>query len=191
MQGIIKHTETEVIIMSIYDYTVPRPDGTELSLSDFKGKVILIVNTATGCGFTPHYKPLEEMYEALHDKGLEIIDVPCNQFAGQTPGTDDEIHEFCTLKYNTQFPQMKKSDVNGENELPLYTFLKSQKGFEGFGKGAMALAMKAVTLGIDKKDPAIRWNFTKFVVDRSGEVVARFEPTAAMSDVEKCISSLL
>ncbi len=177
--------------MSFYDYSVKTAKNEDLSMKTFEGKVVLVVNTATGCGFTPQYKDIEELYEKYHDKGLEVLDVPCNQFRNQAPGTDEEIHEFCTLHYNTQFPQMKKSDVNGENELPLYTFLKSQKGFEGFGKGAMALAMKAVTLGIDKKDPAIRWNFTKFVVDRSGEVVARFEPTAAMSDVEKCISSLL
>ena len=176
--------------MPFYDYSVKTAKNEDLSMKTFEGKVVLVVNTATGCGFTPQYKDIEELYEKYHDKGLEVLDVPCNQFRNQAPGTDEEIHEFCTLHYNTQFPQMKKSDVNGENELPLYTFLKSQKGFEGFGKGAMALAMKAVTLGIDKKDPAIRWNFTKFVVDRSGEVVARFEPTAAMSDVEKCISSL-
>ena len=117
--------------MSIYDYSVPTPKGEEISLKDYEGKVILIVNTATGCGFTPHYKPIEQMYEDLHDKGLEIIDVPCNQFAGQTPGTDEEVAQFCQLKYNTQFPQMKKSDVNGENALPLYKFLKEQIGFEG------------------------------------------------------------
>ena len=105
--------------MSIYDYSVTTPQGEEVSLGQFKGKVMLIVNTATGCGFTPQYKDLEEIYEVFHDKGLEIIDIPCNQFAGQTPGTDEEIHQFCTLKYNTQFPQMKKSDVNGENALPL------------------------------------------------------------------------
>ena len=180
--------------MSIYDYTVPRPDGTELKLSDFKGKVMLIVNTATGCGFTPHYKPLEEMYEAMHDKGLEIIDVPCNQFAGQTPGTDDEIHEFCTLKYNTQFPQMKKSDVNGENELAVYTYLKSQKGFEGFGKGPKAIAMGAMCKARDKNyktNPDIKWNLTKFVVDRDGNVVARFEPTEDMDKLRKYIEGLI
>ena len=180
--------------MSIYDYTVPMPKGGELSLKDYEGKVILIVNTATGCGFTPHYKPLEAMYEKLHDKGLEIVDVPCNQFAGQTPGTDDEIHEFCQLKYNTQFPQMKKSDVNGENALPLYTYLKSQKGFEGFGHGPMALAMGAMLKKIDKdykNNPDIKWNFTKFVVNRSGEVVARFEPTTDMKEVERCVESLI
>ena len=130
--------------MSIYDYSVTTPKNEEISLSQYKGKVMLIVNTATGCGFTPQYKDLESIYEKYHDQGLELIDIPCNQFAGQTPGTDEEIHEFCTLKYNTQFPQMKKSDVNGENELPLYTFLKSQKGFEGFGKGPKAMMMSAL-----------------------------------------------
>ena len=180
--------------MSIYDYSVPKTDGSELSLADFKGKVMLIVNTATGCGFTPHYKPLEEMYEKYHDKGLEIIDIPCNQFAGQTPGTDEEIHEFCTLKYNTQFPQMKKSDVNGETALPLYGYLKSQKGFEGFGKGPKALMMSGLLKKIDKdykNNPEIKWNFTKFLVDKEGNVVARFEPTADMDDVEKAVAGLL
>ena len=109
----------------IYDFKLARPDGSELNLADNKGKVMLIVNTATGCGFTPQYEPLEALYKELHESGLEIIDIPCNQFGGQAPGSDDEIHEFCTLNYNTTFPQLKKSDVNGENELPLYTFLKS------------------------------------------------------------------
>ncbi len=180
--------------MSIYDYSVPTPAGEEISLKDFEGKVMLIVNTATGCGFTPHYKDLEEMYEQYHEKGLEIIDIPCNQFAGQTPGTDDEIHEFCTLKYHTQFPQMKKSDVNGENALPLYAYLKGQKGFGGFGMGPAALAMGAMLKKIDKdykNNPDIKWNFTKFVVDRQGNVVARFEPTAKMSEVAKCVGSLI
>jgi len=180
--------------MSIYDYSVPKTDGTELALSDYKGKVILIVNTATGCGFTPHYEPMEAMYEKYHDQGLEIVDIPCNQFAGQTPGTDEEIHDFCTLKYNTQFPQMKKSEVNGENELPLYTYLKSRKGFEGFGKGAKALAMSAMLKAIDKdykNNPNIKWNFTKFLVDREGNVVARFEPTEDMKKVEEAVAALI
>ncbi len=179
---------------SIYDFSVPAPKGEEISMKDYEGKVLVIVNTATGCGFTPQYKELEEMYEKYHDKGLEIIDVPCNQFAGQTPGTDEEIHEFCTLKYNTQFPQMKKSDVNGENQLPLFAYLKSQKGFEGFGKGVKALAMSAMLKKIDKdykNNPDIKWNFTKFVVDRSGNVVARFEPTADMANLDSCVAGLL
>ena len=180
--------------MSIYDYSVTTPKGEEISLKDYEGKVLIIVNTATGCGFTPHYKELEEIYETYHDKGLEIIDIPCNQFAGQTPGTDEEIHEFCTLHYNTEFPQMTKSDVNGENELPLYTWLKQQKGFEGFGKGPKALAMSALLKKIDKdykNNPDIKWNFTKFVVDREGNVVDRFEPTRDMGELDKLVDSLL
>ena len=179
---------------SIYDYSVPTPAGEEVSLKSFEGKVMVIVNTATGCGFTPQYKDLEEMYEKYHDQGLEIIDMPCNQFAGQTPGTDDEIHEFCTLHYNTKFPQMKKSDVNGENELPLYTYLKNEKGFEGFGKGVKAIAMSTMLRTIDKdykNNSKIKWNFTKFVVDRSGNVVARFEPTADMNDLSARVEQLL
>ena len=180
--------------MSIYDYKLIAGDGSEVSMEQYRGKVLLIVNTATGCGFTPHYKPIEEMYEAFHDKGFEVIDVPCNQFAGQTPGTDEEIHEFCTLKYNTQFPQMKKSEVNGANALPLYAYLKSQKGFEGFGRGAMALAMSAMLKTLDKdykNNPDIKWNFTKFLVDRQGNVVARFEPTADMKKVNAEVAALL
>ncbi|MCI6745008.1 glutathione peroxidase [Anaerolactibacter massiliensis] len=180
--------------MNIYDYTVPAADGSTVSLKDYEGKVLLIVNTATGCGFTPQYKDLEEIYHDDHEKGLEIIDIPCNQFAGQAPGSDEEIHQFCTLKYHTEFPQMKKSDVNGENELPLYSYLKSQKGFEGFGNGVKALAMSAMLKKIDpdyKNNPDIKWNFTKFAVDRKGNVVARFEPTADMKEVKACVESLL
>lgn len=179
---------------SIYDLNVTRADGSELSLKEFEGKVILVVNTATGCGFTPQYAPIEEMYKKYHEKGFEVIDVPCNQFAGQAPGSDEEIHEFCTLKYNTTFEQMKKSDVNGENEIPLFKYLKSKKGFESFGKGPKALMMKAVAKMKDRKykeNSDIKWNFTKFIVDRNGEVVARFEPTIDMKEVEKCVVSLL
>ncbi|MBR2531447.1 MAG: glutathione peroxidase [Lachnospiraceae bacterium] len=180
--------------MSFYDYSVKNRQGEDVSMKDFEGKVVLVVNTATGCGFTPHYKDLESMYEDLHEKGLEILDIPCNQFAGQTPGTDEEIHEFCTLNYNTQFPQMKKSDVNGENQLPLYVFLKEQQGFGGFGLSPAGIAMSALLMKIDKnykKTPDIKWNFTKFVVDREGNVVARFEPTADMKDVRACVEKLL
>lgn len=180
--------------MEFYDLKVTARDGSEVSMKDYENKVVLVVNTATGCGFTPHYKPLEEMYEKYHDRGFEIIDVPCNQFAGQTPGTDDEIHEFCTLKYNTQFPQMKKSDVNGENAIELFKYLKSQKTFEGFGKGPTAFAMSAMLKKIDKdykNNSEIKWNFTKFIVNRKGEVVARFEPTADMKDVDKFVENLI
>ena len=180
--------------MGFYDQSVTDATGKEISMKEYEGKVVLIVNTATGCGFTPHYKDLEDMYEKFRDRGFEIIDVPCNQFAGQTPGTDEEIHEFCSLKYNTQFPQMKKSDVNGENAIPLFKYLKEQKGFEGFGKGPKALAMGVIMSKIDKdykNNPEIKWNFTKFVVDRSGKVVARFEPTEKMEKVAGYVESLL
>ncbi len=180
--------------MSFYDYKVTDRKGNEIPLSDYAGKVVMVVNTATGCGFTPQYKEIEEMYEKYHDRGFEIIDVPCNQFAGQTPGTDEEIHEFCTLKYKTQFEQMKKSDVNGENALPLFTFLKSEKGFEGFGFGPAAIAMSAMLKKQDKdykNNPDIKWNFTKFIIDRDGNVAARFEPTNSMKDVDKCVAGLL
>lgn len=177
-----------------YDFRIENGNGETVDLGTFRGKVVLVVNTATGCGFTPQYKDLEKMYESDHEKGLEILDIPCNQFLGQTPGTDEEIHEFCTLKYHTQFPQMKKSDVNGENELPLYTWLKSQKGFEGFGKGPKALAMEVLLKKIDKnykENPNIKWNFTKFLIDREGNVVARFEPTADMKKVAEAVEKLL
>ncbi len=178
----------------IYDYKITTGKGETLDLATFKGKVILVVNTATGCGFTPQYAPIEELYKKYHEKGLEILDVPCNQFGKQAPGSDEEIHEFCQLHFNTTFPQMKKADVNGENELPLFTFLKSKQGFKGFGEGKMAEMMHGMLLASDpdyasKSD--IKWNFTKFVVDRKGEVVARFEPTEDMAKVEECIASLL
>jgi len=174
----------------IYDYSVQDTQGNDIPLSTYKGKVLLIVNTATACGFTPQYKELEELYEKYHANGLEVIDVPCNQFGEQAPGTDAEIHQFCTLRYHTTFPQMKKSDVNGEYALPLFTYLKSQKKFEGFGTGKMAEMMDGFIQKIDsnyKNNPEIKWNFTKFVIDRDGTVVARFEPTAPMAEVAACV----
>ncbi len=180
--------------MGFYDYSVKDAQCNDFSMENYKGKVVLVVNTATGCGFTPHYKDIEDMYERFHDQGFEVLDIPCNQFAGQTPGTDDEIHEFCQLHYNTKFPQMKKTDVNGETQIPLYRFLKEQKGFEGFGKGPKALAMSVMLKKIDKdykNNPEIKWNFTKFVVDRDGNVVARFEPTEDMKNVAACVEKLI
>jgi glutathione peroxidase len=179
---------------TFYDYSVIDRNGNEVSMKKFEGKVVLVVNTATGCGFTPQYKDLEEIYEADHDKGLEILDIPCNQFAGQTPGTDEEVHEFCTLKYNTKFDQMKKSDVNGDNALDLYKYLKSQQTFHGFGKGPKALMMSAMLKKIDpdyQHNSEIKWNFTKFLVDRNGNVVRRFEPTEKMKDVKQAVEELL
>ena len=179
---------------TVYDFTVRDREGKDVSLSEYRGKVLLIVNTATGCGFTPHYEPLEEMYKDLRDRGLEILDFPCNQFANQAPGTNDEIHEFCTLKFGTEFPQFAKIDVNGDGADPLYAFLASEKPFEGFGKGIKSAALKKFSDMNNKTfgDKAyIRWNFTKFLVDREGRVAARFEPTADMKDVRKAVEAAL
>lgn len=180
--------------MSIYDQTVKALDGSDVMLKEYEGKVLLIVNTATGCGFTPQYEDLERIYAAHRDEGLEILDFPCNQFANQAPGSDEEIHEFCTLKFGTEFPQFSKIDVNGEAAHPLFALLATEKPFEGFGKGAKALTMKQVAKSVDKEfgDKAyIKWNFTKFLVDRDGNIVARFEPTMKMEDVEAEVLKVL
>ena len=157
--------------MSIYDYSVKAQDGSEVALSDYKGKVLLIVNTATGCGFTPQYEGLQDLYEKYQSQGLEILDFPCNQFGNQAPGSDEEITNFCQSRYGVTFPQLKKIEVNGENEEPLYTFLKSQK------KGMMG--------------DRIKWNFTKFLVDRKGTVVERFAPTVTPEKLDREIAALL
>lgn len=157
--------------MSIYEIKVETMNGQETSLSEYKGKVLLIVNTATGCGFTPQYKGLQSLYEKYKDQGFEILDFPCNQFAGQAPGNIEEIHSFCTLRYGTTFPRFAKIDVNGTNESPLYSFLKREKG--GL---------------IGEK---IKWNFTKFLVDRNGNVVGRYAPTETPNILDKKISDIL
>jgi glutathione peroxidase len=179
---------------TVYDLTVKDPMGNDVKLSDYSGKVLLIVNTATGCGFTPHYEPLEAMYRDLRDKGFEILDFPCNQFANQAPGSADEIQSFCKLKYGTEFPQFAKIDVNGENADPLFAYLAAEKPFEGFGKGIKNAALSKFTELNNKKfgDKAyIKWNFTKFLIDRTGKVIARFEPTADMKEVRKAVEELL
>ncbi len=179
---------------TVYDFTVKDQQGKDVSLSEYQGKVLLIVNTATGCGFTPHYDPLEEMYRDMKDQGFEILDFPCNQFANQAPGSDDEIHEFCTLKFGTEFPQFKKIDVNGEAADPLYVFLASEKPFAGFGKGLKFAALNKFADMNNKKygDKAyIKWNFTKFLIDREGRVIARFEPTVDMKDVRAAVAAAL
>ncbi len=179
---------------TVYDFTVKNWQGQEVSLSEYQGKVLLIVNTATGCGFTPHYEPLEAMYRDLKDKGLEILDFPCNQFAGQAPGSADDIHEFCTLKFGADFPQFAKIDVNGDSADPLYAFLAAEKPFEGFGGGIKNAALNKFADMNNKKfgDKAyIKWNFTKFLVDREGKVIARFEPTVDMKKVLDAVKSAL
>ena len=179
---------------NVYDFTVTDRSGNDVSLKTYEGKVLLIVNTATGCGFTPHYEPLEAMYKELKDKGFEILDFPCNQFANQAPGTDDEIHQFCTLKFGTEFPQFKKVDVNGDNASPLFAYLATEKPFEGFGKGIKNAALSKFTAANNKKfgDKAyIKWNFTKFLINREGSVIARFEPTTDMNDVKAAVIEAL
>ena len=138
---------------NVYDFTVKDRMGNDVCLKDYEGKVLLIVNTATGCGFTPHYEPLEAMYKDLRDKGFEILDFPCNQFADQAPGTDDEIHEFCTLKFGTEFPQFAKIDVNGETADPLFSYLASEKPFNGFGKGLKNAALNKFAESIFLRRP--------------------------------------
>ena len=179
---------------NVFDFTVKDRKGCETCLREYAGKVLLIVNTATGCGFTPHYEPLEAMYKEFRDRGFEILDFPCNQFAGQAPGSEEEIHEFCTLKFGTDFPQFAKIDVNGENADPLFAFLAGEKPFTGFGKGLKAAALKKFTDMNNKQfgDKAyIKWNFTKFLVDREGKVIARFEPTVDMKEVREAVKDAL
>ena len=155
---------------------------------------MLIVNTATGCGFTPHYEPLEAMYKELKDKGFEILDFPCNQFAGQAPDSDEKINEFCTMKFGTEFPRFAKIEVNGEGALPLFAYLATEKPFTGFGKGLKSAALNTFASANNKKygDKAyIKWNFTKFLIDRKGNVIARFEPTMDMDEVKKAVEEAL
>ncbi len=155
--------------MSVYDFTVKDQKGNDVSLKQYEGKVLLIVNTATGCGFTPQYKGLEELYEKYHNQGFEILDFPCNQFFRQAPGTDEEINQFCSLRYNTQFPRFKKLEVIGDKADPLFIYLCTQNG----------------------KYKRVKWNFTKFLVGKDGNLIARFEPTATPESFEEAIKEAL
>ena len=173
----------------IYDVTVKDESGREVPMADYKGKVLLIVNTATRCGFTPQYKELEALYEKYAEAGLEILDFPCNQFGQQAPGTIQEIHEFCTANFDIRFPQFDKVDVNGADAAPLFTLLKQQQGFKGFDtadrRGKMMDGMLRQRDADYDKSPDIKWNFTKFLVTRDGRVVKRYEPTESIADVER------
>ena len=179
----------------IYDITVRDDGGQDVRLNQYRGKVLLIVNTATRCGFTPQYKELQALYEQYAKQGLEILDFPCNQFGQQAPGTIAEIHQFCTANFDITFPQFDKIDVNGPDESPLFAYLKSQRGFEGFDlNDQTGQAMHAMMLKQDADyaaKPDIKWNFTKFLVSRDGRVIKRYEPTAKMSDVAKDIAAII
>ena len=179
--------------MNLYDLKAIKRDGSEFNLSEVKGKVLLVVNTATGCGFTPQYEAIEKLYREYHDNGLEVLDFPCNQFGHQAPGDDNEIHEFCTAKYQTSFDQFKKVDVNGENACDVFKYLKENSPVEeihGFGhKMAMKSVSKISSTCKEKND--IKWNFTKFLVDKEGKVVRRLSPIENPILLEDTIKEIL
>lgn len=160
-----------MVLMGIYDFIVKDNKGNDVSISDYQNKVLLVVNTATGCGFTPQYAGLQMLYDKYKDRGFEVLDFPCNQFAGQAPGTEEEIQTFCTARYGTTFPRFAKIKVNGKEAEPFYIYLKQQKG-GALGNG-------------------IKWNFTKFLIDRSGNVIKRYAPTDTPESIEKDLVTLL
>ncbi len=188
-------SKTSIPEDSIYNFTVVDNSGNEVSLNDYNGKVILVVNTATACGFTPQYEDLDNLYDMFSKDGFTILDFPCNQFGAQAPGTDEEIEEFCKLRFGTEFPRFHKIDVNGENEIPLYTWLKSKAGFAGLDpEHQLTPILENMFTKFDEnyaENPDIKWNFTKFLIDRKGNVVRRFEPTATQKDIEPAIRELI
>ena len=180
---------------NIYQFSVLDGNLDTVSLSDYQGKVLLVVNTATQCGFTPQYEELQKLYDKYHDRGFEVLDFPCNQFGEQAPGSYDEIHAFCTGTYNITFPQMAKIDVNDDSAQALYVWLKEQAPFGGFDTtdriGAYLDQMFRAEDSLYDQNPDIKWNFTKFLIDRNGKVVKRFEPTAKPGEIEAAIVSVL
>ncbi len=179
--------------MNLYDIKVLNQKDEEVSLNNYKGKVLLIINSATGCGFTPQYDAIEELYKKYKNKGFEVLDFPCNQFGHQAPGSDDEIHEFCTAKYNTTFDQFKKIDVNGPSESPVFTYLKENSPKEEIYGLKNKLAMKGVSKisSTCKSENDIKWNFTKFLLDKNGKVLRRLSPIENPKLLENDIIKLL
>lgn len=181
--------------MTVYDFKVNNIKEEEVPLNNYQGKVLLIINTATKCGFTPQYDELQDLYEKFKDEGFVILDFPCNQFGAQAPGTNEEIHSFCDAKFGITFPMFSKIEVNGDNAHPLYQFLVSQKGFQGFDEGHELTPVLNQMLSKADPDfstkPSIKWNFTKFLIDRQGNVADRFEPTDDLGVVEEKIRELL
>ena len=181
--------------MNVYDFTVEDQKGNGFPLGNYAGKVLLIVNTATHCGFTPTYKNIEELYEKHRAEGFEVLDFPCNQFGAQAPETVEEISDMCSLTYHTTFPRFQKIEVNGDKAIPLYKFLKSQKGFAGFDHThKLSKVLEDINAKENKgwkNDPSIKWNFTKFLIDRKGNVVKRYESTASFDIIDHDVKALL
>ena len=175
----------------IYDCKVKDVNGREVSLKDYEGKVLLVVNTATGCGFTPQYEGLQKLYDKFKDRGFEILDFPSNQFFEQAPGTNEEIVSFCQLTYGTTFKTFAKIDVNGENAHPLYKYLKSEAPMAKEDEASKGLYDKLSSMGFETQGDDIKWNFTKFLVDREGKVVGRYAPTFEPEKLEEIIEKLL
>ncbi len=180
---------------NIYQFEAELLEGDIKQFADYKGKVLLIVNTASKCGFTPQFAGLEKLYEKYKDQGLEVLGFPCNQFGAQAPGTDESIHQFCKLTYGTEFPRFKKIKVNGDDADPLYKFLKEQKSFAGFDPAHKLTPVLEEILSKENPDyketSDIKWNFTKFLVSKCGQVMARFEPTESIENIAKQIEELL
>ena len=179
---------------TVYDFTSITNTGDELDFSAYKGKVLLLVNTASKCGFTPQYEGLEALYKKYKDQGLVIVGFPCDQFGHQEPGSNEEIAEFCRVNYGVTFPLMDKVDVNGENATPIFKWLYSEQPFAGFGDSERGQMMDRMLSGQDPEyaaNPNIKWNFTKFLIDKKGRVIARFEPTVDPSSIESDIKALL
>jgi glutathione peroxidase len=177
--------------MTIYDYKVQDAKHNEVAMDFYKGKVLLIVNTATGCGFTPQYDGLQKLYEKYQAQGFEILDFPCNQFLGQAPGTNDEIVSFCQLRFGTTFQTFSKIDVNGKNAEPLYAFLKKAAAEDTENNDTGSFVQKLKSLGQSVVGTDIKWNFTKFLIDQDGNVVARYAPNIKPSDIDPKIAKLL
>ena len=181
--------------MSVYDFSAKTNSGEEKSLRDYQGKVLIIVNTASKCGFTPQYKELQELYDKYKDKGLEILGFPCNQFGAQEPGTNSEVQQFCRRNYGVSFQIFEKGDVRGETAQPLFKYLTAEQGFKGFDKEHQyaEVLMDALKKNYPEylKDNGIKWNFTKFLIDRDGNVVKRFEPTTSPAAMAAEIEKLL
>ena len=180
---------------NLYAFSAVDGEGNTVDFTCCEGKVVLVVNTATECGFTPQYTDLQNLYALYHSRGLEILDFPCNQFGEQAPGTNEEIHAFCTGTYNTAFPQMAKIDVNGDSTTALYVWLKTKAPFGGFdttdARGAYLDQMFRAQDSLYDQNPDIKWNFTKFLIGRDGKVVKRFEPTAKKGEMEAALVSVL